>query len=55
MLARQDPGDHLGCSLFDFIGILGTPVVDLPSRALFLNAMTTPDGGATKKHLYLIP
>ena len=47
------PGDHLGCSLFDFIGILGTPIVDLNSRALFLNAMTTPDGGTTKKHYIL--
>ena len=32
------------------MGIIGTPVVDLASRALFLNAMTTPDGGTTKKH-----
>jgi len=47
------PGDHLFCSLFDFMGILGTPIVDLNSRALFLNAMTTPDGGAHKKHYIL--
>jgi hypothetical protein len=47
------PGDHLDCSLFDFMGILGTPIVDLNSRALFLNAMTTPDGGTTKKHYIL--
>jgi len=47
------PGDHLGCSLFDFMGILGTPIVDLNSRALFLNAMTTPDGGTTKKQYIL--
>ena len=32
------------------MGILGTPVVDLASRALFLDAMVTPDGGATIKH-----
>lgn len=31
-------------------GITGTPIVDLASRSLFLNAMTTPDGGTTKKH-----
>jgi hypothetical protein len=36
---------------FDPMGITGTPVVDLASRALFLDAMTTPDGGTTKKHL----
>ena len=35
------------------MGIIGTPVVDLASRALFLNAMVTPDGGATIKH-YII-
>jgi hypothetical protein len=38
---------------FDPMGITGTPVVDLGSRALFLDAMTTPDGGATKQHLIL--
>ena len=32
-------------------GITGTPVIDLPSRALFFNAMITTDGGPTKKHL----
>ena len=40
-------------SKFDIMGITGTPIVDLASRALFLDAMTTPDGGATKKHLIL--
>jgi len=35
------------------MGILGTPIVDLASRALFLDAMTTPDGGTTKKHFIL--
>jgi hypothetical protein len=38
---------------FDPVGITGTPVVDLSSRALFLNAVTTPDGGQTVKHLIL--
>jgi hypothetical protein len=38
---------------FDLMGITGTPVVDLASRALFLDAMTTPDGGTTKQHLIL--
>lgn len=33
------------------LGIAGTPIVDLPSRTLFLDAMTTPDNGATRKHL----
>src|SRR6266545_7309864 len=38
---------------FDILGITGTPIVDLASRALFLDAMTTPDGGTTKQHLIL--
>jgi len=43
--------DDLLCTKFDPMGIIGTPIVDLASRALFLDAMTTPDGGKTKKHL----
>jgi len=38
---------------FNPVGIIGTPIVDLASRALFLDAMTTPDGGETIKHLIL--
>jgi len=45
--------DDLVCTKLDPLGITGTPVVDLPSRALFLDAMITPDGGKTKKHLIL--
>jgi hypothetical protein len=41
----------LDCTKFDPMGIIGTPIVDLASRALFLDAMITPDGGDTKKHL----
>src|ERR1700751_5185566 len=40
----------LVCTKFDPMGIIGTPIVDLPSRALFFDAMITPDGGATIKH-----
>jgi len=47
------PANDLNCSKFDSIGITGTPIIDLASRALFLDAMTTPDGGTTKKH-YII-
>ena len=35
------------------MGILSTPAVDLASRAVFLDAMVTPDGGTTIKH-YII-
>src|SRR5438067_4449730 len=43
--------DDLICTKFDPMGITGTPVVDLTSRALFLDAMITLDGGTTKKQL----
>jgi hypothetical protein len=33
------------------LGITGTPIVDLPARALLFDAMTTPDNGVTAKHL----
>jgi outer membrane protein assembly factor BamB len=45
------PGDDLICGNIDPFGITGTPIIDLASRALFFNAMVTPDGGTTKKHL----
>src|SRR5205823_4904603 len=44
------PAADLYCTEVGSMGIIGTPVVDLASRALFLNAMTTPDGGTTIKH-----
>jgi hypothetical protein len=52
--------DHLGtpvplislpCGDIDPLGITGTPVVDIASRTLFVDAMTTTNGGATKRHL----
>lgn len=45
------PVNDLVCGNIDPLGITGTPIVDLNSRALFLDAMITPDGGQTKKHL----
>ena len=47
------PAANLSCTEVGSMGIISTPVVDLGSRSLFLNAMTTPDGGTTKKH-YII-
>jgi uncharacterized protein YpmS len=41
----------LPCGNISPLGITGTPIVDLPSRALLFDAMTTPDGGTTKRHL----
>jgi hypothetical protein len=45
------PRANLPCGDIDPLGITGTPIVDLPSRTLLFDAMTTPDNGATKKHL----
>jgi outer membrane protein assembly factor BamB len=42
--------EDLVCTKFDPMGIIGTPIVDLASRALFFDAMITPDGGQTIKH-----
>src|SRR5438552_16635952 len=38
----------LNCTKFDPMGITGTPIVDLASLALFVDALTTLDGGETK-------
>ena len=42
---------NLPCGDIIPLGITGTPIVDLPSRALLFDAMTTPENGATVKHL----
>src|SRR5204863_5488782 len=47
------PAPDLFCTEVGSMGIIGTPVVDLASRSLFLDAMVTPDGGTTIKH-YII-
>jgi hypothetical protein len=39
------------CGNINPLGITGTPIVDLASRSLFFDAMTTPDGNVTKRHL----
>lgn len=41
----------LPCGNIDPLGITGTAVIDPRSRTLFVDAMTTPDGGASKRHL----
>jgi len=45
------PVANLPCGDINPLGITGTPIIDLPSRTLFFDAMTTPDHGITKKHL----
>lgn len=42
---------QMPCGDIDSYGIIGTPVVDLPSRTLFLDATTRPVTGTTNRHL----
>jgi outer membrane protein assembly factor BamB len=50
-LGAPVPLSQLPCGNIDPLGITGTPVIDLETRTLFVDAMTTPDQGVTKKHL----
>jgi PQQ-like domain len=50
ILGPPVPRRHLPCGNIDPVGVVGTPVIDAPSRTLYLAAMTTPDDGATKQH-----
>jgi hypothetical protein len=50
-LGAPVPLARLPCGNIDPLGITGTPIVDAASRTLYLDAMTTPDSGATKRHL----
>ena len=50
-LGAPVPRSSLPCGNIDPLGITGTPVIDLTSRTLYINAMTTPDDGTTKQHL----
>lgn len=50
-LGAPVPLADLPCGDIDPEGITGTPVVDLTNRTLFLDTMTTPDNGTTKRQL----
>jgi len=50
-LGAPVPVSALPCGNIDPLGVTGTPVVDPGSRTLYLDAMTTPDGGKKKRHL----
>ena len=49
-LGAPVPRASLPCGNIDPVGITGTAVLDSDARILYLDAMTTPDGGSTKEH-----
>jgi hypothetical protein len=49
-LGTPVPLNKMPCGNIDPLGITGTPVIDLGSRTIFFDAMTTPDSGTTKHH-----
>jgi hypothetical protein len=42
---------NLPCGNIRPLGITGTPVIDMPSRTVYFDTMTTPDNDVTFKHL----
>jgi hypothetical protein len=49
-LGTPVPLAKMPCGNIDPYGVTGTPVIDLASRTLFVAAMVSPDGGATKQY-----
>jgi hypothetical protein len=49
-LGAPVPLAFMPCGNIDPLGITSTPVIDLPSRTVFVGAMTTPDSGQTKAY-----
>jgi hypothetical protein len=50
-LGMPVPLSMLPCGDIDPLGVTGTPVIDLEARVIYVDAMTTPDAGYTKRHL----
>ena len=50
-LGEPVPRSSLPCGNVNPLGITGTPAIDPDSRTIYLDAMVTPDGGATKQHM----
>ena len=49
-LGTPVPRSALNCGDIDPLGVTGTPVIDADARLILVDAMTTPDAGATKQH-----
>jgi hypothetical protein len=50
-LGNPVPLSQQSCGNIDPLGITGTPVIDPSARALYVDALTTLDGGNTQQHL----
>jgi hypothetical protein len=50
-LGNPVPLSQQWCGNIDPLGITGTPVIDPTARVLYVDALTTPDGGTTQRHL----
>ncbi len=50
-LGAPVPLSALPCGNIDPLGVTGTPYVEASTRTIYLDAMTTPDGGTTMRHL----
>jgi hypothetical protein len=49
-LAAPVPRSQMPCGNIDPFGVTGTPIIDAATKTLFVAALTTPDGGNTKRH-----
>ncbi|HYS80143.1 MAG TPA: hypothetical protein VEM76_05505 [Anaeromyxobacteraceae bacterium] len=49
-LGTPVPLSQLPCGNIDPLGVTGAPVIDSAARIAYVAAMTTPDGGITKRH-----
>jgi outer membrane protein assembly factor BamB len=49
-LGAPVPLAQLPCGDIDPLGVTGTPVIDAENRVIYLDSMSTPDGGITKRH-----
>ncbi len=50
-LGTPVPLAALPCGNIDPLGVTGTPIIDAATRTMYLDAMITPDGGPTKRHM----
>jgi outer membrane protein assembly factor BamB len=51
-LGTPSPRSELQCGNIDPLGITGTPVIDVASRTIFLDAMILPDGGSPHHNVF---